>query len=107
MVMDNALLVSNLEHLVLLTSTGKIAKIDDAINLKCRPEDNFFLRFNCVVDGTEIDSRVITVNPLSFQFSLKLPQYIYNVTVNTATLVVKVCITPAPSTVAKSLTNLF
>ena len=89
MVMDNAILVSNLEPLVFLTLVGKVANIKDAIDLKSRPEDISFLRFNCVVNGAAIDSRVITVNPLSFQFSPKLPQYIYDITAYTATPVVK------------------
>ena len=107
MVMDNVILVSNLEPLVFLTLVGKVANIKDIIDLKSRSEDISFLRFNCVVNGAAIDSRVITVNLLSFQFSLKLPQYIYDITAYTATPVVKVCITPVPNNDAKSLTNLF
>ena len=106
-VMENALLVSNLEPLEFLTSTRNVTNIDDLINLKSRPVDAFFLSFNCVVDDAAIDSRVITVNPLLFQFSLKLPQYIHDITADTTIRVVKVCITPAPSTVVKFLTNLF
>ena len=101
MVMDNVLIVGNLEPIAFLSSTGKVANIEDAINLKNRPDDISFLRFNCVVDGAAMDSRVITVKPLSFQFSLKLPQYIYDVTADTSIPVVKACITPAPSTVAR------
>ena len=107
MVMNNAILVSNLEPLVFLTLTGKVTNIKDASDLKRWPDDISFLRFNCVVDGAAIDSRVVTVNPLSFQFSLKLPQYIYDITVDTFTPVVKVCITHVPNNVAKSLTNQF
>ena len=107
MVMDNAILVSNLESSAFITSAGKVANIKDTIDLKSRPDNISFLRFNCVVDGAAIDSRVVTVNPLSFQFSLKLPQYIYDITADTATPVVKVCITPVSNNVVKSLTAQF
>lgn len=84
-------------------STGQVANIEDATNLS-RGEDISFLRSYCVVGGTAIDSRVTKGNPLSYQFSFKLPQYINT---DTATPVVRASIIPAPSTVAKSLTNLF
>ena len=54
-----------------------------------------------------MDSEITTVNPLSFQFYLKLPQYIYDVSDNTATPVLKAISSPAPSSVDKLLNNLF
>ena len=105
--LDNALLLGNLELLAFLTLVDKVAHIDNATILKSRPEDISFLRFNCVVDGATIDSRITAVNPLLFQFYLKLPQYIYNVSADTATPVLKASNTPAPSSIAKSLTNFF
>ena len=83
-VVNNVLLVGNLEPLTFLTSTRKIANIEDGTKLKSRPEDISFLRSNCVVDGAAIDYRVTKVNPLSFQFCLKLLQCIYDVNANTA-----------------------
>ena len=106
-VTDNALLVGNLEPLDFLISMGKVTNIEDASNLKIRPEDISFLRLSYVVDGVAIDNRVTKFNLLSFQFCPEMLQYIYDVEENTVTPVVNAKMTPAASTVATPLTCLF
>ena len=66
MIVNKAIIIDNLEPVDFLTSAGKVANIDDVTNLKRRSEDITFLRFKCVVNGSVIDYRVTTVNPLSF-----------------------------------------
>ena len=81
--------------------------VEDATDLKNYPEDITYLRFSCLVDGASIDHRVITVNSLSFQFSLKLHQYIYDVDANTATPVITSQKPPVTNPVVKSLFSIF
>ena len=57
--------------------------------------------------GASIDHRVKTFNPLSFQFSLKLHQYIYDVEANTATPVIIAQNPPVNNPVVKSLYSIF
>ena len=75
-----------MEPLAFLTSTAKVVDFgDDITDLTKRPEDINFLRFRCVLDGATLDKRVNHTPPLSFHFCLRLPQYLYDVDVKTAT----------------------
>ena len=89
LIVDKAILIDNLKPVDLLTSTGKVANVHDVTDLKSMSEDIAFLIFNCVVDGSVVDYRVTTANSLSFQFYLKLPQYIYDVGTDTTSPVAK------------------
>ena len=104
---DFAILFGNLEIVIFLTSIGKEARVEDPVDLKKRDEDITFVKFNCFLDGSQLDSRVTTVAPLSFQFYLRLHQYTFDVasSVETPETISK----PPPSTdkVSTSLDSLF
>lgn len=106
-IIDFASLLGNLEPVIFLTSTGKEAKIEDPGDLKKRDEDITFIKFNCFLDGSQLDSRVTTIGPLSFQFFLRLPQYSFDAA-SGATISATVS-KPPPSTnkVATSLSSRF
>ena len=106
-IVDKAILIDNLEPVTFLTSTGNVAIIDDVTDLKSRSEDITFLRFNCVVNSSVIDYRATIFKPFSFQFCLKLPQYIYDIGKCTATPVAKATSLPVINPVSASLSNLF
>ena len=54
-IIDTMLDVSNLEPLAFLTSSGKIAHVDDVDSLADRPTDISFIRLRCVLDGSKLD----------------------------------------------------
>ena len=69
---DSVIVISNLDPVAFLAHTGKEVAINDPVDLAARSEGITFLRFNCTVDASTIDGRVTQVNPLSFQFCIKL-----------------------------------
>jgi len=55
MIVDNTLHVDNLEPLSVLSSTGRVINVEDVDDLDRRPVDITFMKFCCVVDGSNSD----------------------------------------------------
>ena len=106
-IIDFAGLLGNLEPVTFLTTTGEEAKVEDSRDLKKRPTDITFIKFNCFLDGSQFDSRVTTVAPISFQFYLRLPQYIFDANSGVATSATVSKLSPSTNKVAISLTIVF
>ena len=82
-VTDNVFNIDNLHPNAFLNSDGKMLKFAPTVELSERPEDLTFFRFQCDLDGQEVDKRVTMAGDFSFQFCLRLPQHLFNVTDNT------------------------
>ena len=83
MIIDNVFNIANLNPNAFLNSDGKTLKFAPTGNLSERPEDLTFFRFQCDLDGHDIDRRVMTAGEFSFQFCLRLPQHLLNLADNT------------------------
>jgi hypothetical protein len=82
-VTDNVFNIDNLHPNAFLNSNGKMLKFAPTVELSERPEDLTFFRFQCDLDGQEVDKRVTMAGDFSFQFCWRLPQHLFNVTDNT------------------------
>ena len=80
---DNVFNIANLNPNAFLNSDGKTLKFAPTADLSERPEDLTFFRFQCDLDGHDIDRRVMTAGEFSFQFCLRLPQHLLNLADNT------------------------
>jgi len=78
-VMNHVYNIGNLNPSAFLNSVGKTLKVAPT----ARPEDLTFFRFQCDLDGREIDNRIMMAGDISFQFCLRLPQHLLNVANNT------------------------
>ena len=52
-------------------------KFTPTVGLKERPDDLTYFRFQCDLDGSEVDKRVTTAGEFNFQFRLRLPQHLF------------------------------
>ena len=82
-VMDHVYNIGNLNPSAFLNSDGKTLKFAPTAKLSERPEDLTFFRFQCDLDGREIDNRIMMAGDISFKFCLRLPQHLLNVVKNT------------------------
>jgi len=82
-VTDEVFNICNLHPSAFLNSDGKTLKFAPTVKLSDRPEDLTFFRFQCDLDGNTVDKRVTKAGDLSFQYCLRLPQHLFNVTNNT------------------------
>ena len=106
-VIGSTLSLQNLEPLVFLTSRNKVVNISDPTDLKSRPDDITFFRIRCVMNGSFIDKIVTTIPHLSFQFCLRLPQSIYDITAYTANLIKSLSVSYPPVTTTRSVNSCF
>jgi len=82
-VMNNVYNIGNLNPSTFLNSDGKTLKFAPTKELSERPEDLTFFRFQCDLDGREIDNRIMMAGDISFQFCHRLPPHLLNVVNNT------------------------
>ena len=107
-IIDSVLNVHNLKPLAFLNSTGKVVTVDDLTSLPDIPMDITYIHLRCSLDGTALDARVDHAKPIHFNFCLRLPQYLFDVSAGTATLVSSTTVTnPLPRTTKLSLASLF
>ena len=107
-IINKANFLGNLDPVAFLSSTDKELKVvNDPSDLSTLPDDISFIWFTFILDAGTCDPRVVKVDPLLLQFSLKLPQYIYDVTAKTTNVITKAVSSPDKSSVAKSLVGLF
>ena len=71
--------IENLNPSAFLNSDGKNVKFTPTIRLSERPEDLTYFRFQCDLDGSELDRRVTTAGEFSFQFCLKFPKHLFHI----------------------------
>ena len=76
-IMDEVFNVENLHPSAFLNSDGKTVKFTPTVGLKERPDDLTYFRFQCDLDGSEVDKRVTTAGEFNFQFCLRLPQHLF------------------------------
>ena len=76
-IMDEVFNVDNLHPSAFLNSDGKTVKFTPTVGLKERPDDLTYFRFQCDLDGSEVDKRVTTAGEFNFQFCLRLPQHLF------------------------------
>ena len=81
------LTVDNLTPVSILDSKGDEMDLDLSKDNKDRDADITFMRFSASVDCKAIDKRITTAGLLAIEFSLRLPQHIYDSTKDTVTLV--------------------
>ena len=104
---DNDISINNLKPLAFVTSEYKVMNIDDAIDLKSRPEDISFFFFCCTMDGLFVNKRVTNENTLSFQVFLTLPRHIYDIKEDKVEPFITAAGTPSTKNTAKSLGGYF
>ena len=99
--------IQNLEPLAFLISRNKVVKSSDPTNLKSRPDDIAFFRFICVMNSLSVNNRITTAPDLYFQFCMKLPRSIYEVTEDTANLIESLSVSNLPGSTVRSLNGCF
>ena len=103
-VIANVCKINILEPLCFLSSSGRTLAITDPDDLDARPDDITYLRVRCNLDGKVVDKRVNRAEPISFQFCLKLPQYLYDTNTKNVSPIAPIS---TQSNTARSLSSCF